>query len=510
MNAAPFKNHYLLQTRGTGLSRRMRGKVLVELIYVSDANSSWTQDEKTGFRNALSTAMKLLYSQAVAAGVNVHFSALANDYFFSRETAPSNISNVPRFVFNDYLKKQGFSDIDSFVRSRKTAYNMDEVTVILAIDEKFRPQAIHSLSSDVEYALLPKVIDVPTIAHEVLHTFGASDLYFPYHISELAMKYFPQSIMLGEDRTEVDPLTQFLIGWTDKLSSKACDFLSRTADLTVQRARIANNLNMSRGQEEGMIRKVAPYKSIGELVQKAEDEDPWAEYLLGICMKDGICMAKNPSQAEALFKRSARAGILLAASAYAQMLLCRKSLTKLDLEELEMILFGHGFRDIKINNLAVACLYNGFVFPKNQEYAVQQALRLYNNKSQDLGTPHSTVPLFKIATRYCVHIKELYTAVSKLRSDYETMLEEGDPDLQYFIACQKVQGTYIPRDLTGAYNLYNRSANKGNYLACEALVRGYKMGYWKDVAPALLHTWTTMATKARAQDPNAFCILMES
>ena len=82
-----------------------------------------------------------------------------------------------------------------------------------------------------------------TIAHEMLHPFGADDLYFPYDTdtarAELAKEYFPDDIML-----RVDPLlstltigayTAYKVGWTDSLDPKYEVFLAEGSASEIQR-----------------------------------------------------------------------------------------------------------------------------------------------------------------------------------------------------------------------------------------------------------------------------------
>jgi hypothetical protein len=64
-----------------------------------------------------------------------------------------------------------------------------------------------------------------TYAHEILHLFGAGDLYFPYdrasHRKEMARRYFPDDVMRRVDydmsRLTVGPFTAFRVGWLYKL-----------------------------------------------------------------------------------------------------------------------------------------------------------------------------------------------------------------------------------------------------------------------------------------------------
>ena len=64
-----------------------------------------------------------------------------------------------------------------------------------------------------------------TYAHEILHLFGAGDLYFPYdrdeRRKELARRWFRDDVMLRVDydmsRLTIGHFTAFRVGWLDKL-----------------------------------------------------------------------------------------------------------------------------------------------------------------------------------------------------------------------------------------------------------------------------------------------------
>ena len=64
-----------------------------------------------------------------------------------------------------------------------------------------------------------------TYAHEILHLFGAGDLYFPYdrvaRRKEMARRAFPDDVMRRVDydiaTLSVGPFTAFRVGWLDEL-----------------------------------------------------------------------------------------------------------------------------------------------------------------------------------------------------------------------------------------------------------------------------------------------------
>jgi hypothetical protein len=67
-----------------------------------------------------------------------------------------------------------------------------------------------------------------TYAHEILHLFGAGDLYFPYDRDDArkdrAARLFPNDVMYRVDydlnRLDVGAYTAFRVGWTNKLDPR--------------------------------------------------------------------------------------------------------------------------------------------------------------------------------------------------------------------------------------------------------------------------------------------------
>ena len=71
-----------------------------------------------------------------------------------------------------------------------------------------------------------------TIMHELLHQFGAIDLYYPKTVSRWSKQLLGKSIMREYDGTIVDELTAYLIGWIDSVSEETFAFLQNTAAIT--------------------------------------------------------------------------------------------------------------------------------------------------------------------------------------------------------------------------------------------------------------------------------------
>ena len=79
-----------------------------------------------------------------------------------------------------------------------------------------------------------------TLVHELLHLFGAVDLYYPENLKQVGKKYLPGSIMC--DGNVIDDLTRYLIGWKRQLQSDsmAWKFLEETKNITAEDVRKAN------------------------------------------------------------------------------------------------------------------------------------------------------------------------------------------------------------------------------------------------------------------------------
>ena len=60
-----------------------------------------------------------------------------------------------------------------------------------------------------------------TIAHELLHLFGAEDFYYPESREALAKEVYPEDIMLCDmpdlDHFTLGEYTAYTLGWTDSV-----------------------------------------------------------------------------------------------------------------------------------------------------------------------------------------------------------------------------------------------------------------------------------------------------
>ena len=504
-------DHIFLRSKNKGMSRCMRGNVLVEMVFVTDRQTDWVQDEKDQFYSVYKSAMEDLCKQAAAAGVKLSFSTVIGAFRYQGVMDPNAFSSVivPQ-VQAQYLQEQGFSNHREFIVSRKQTCNADEVALMFVMEKHFRAFAMSS--EDLEYCVLTESNDAHAISHELLHLFGAVDLYYPYHIYGLTMQYFPKTIMCTYEGQQVDPLTQYLIGWVDTLAPKAREFMDRVGAYSLGRYRHANILECYRGRDDELLQALTPYESTLDLIVKGAVDDPWAEFLLGLCYQEGIYFPRNLKDAEEHFARSGKTGLLISAAAHAQLLLCRGLRDSRDAEDLRLLLIYNSWGHMRFTTLRIACQLTGTGFPQNREEAIKIAISRYqDNEEAYLHYEKRSAKFYEIAEKLSSKMPELQAAVRKLREEYDTMLETDDPDLQYVIARLLLSGEGVERNPEGAFTLFHEAARKGNYLACRELARCCRQGIGTTRNTDLADQWEAYAEHCRKTNPlDAFCKVMES
>lgn len=235
--------HYFLGSRNAGASKRLCGNVVIVNFLVNDgAGSEFTAGEQEDFRSLVVAALQKLKRAAGAAGVPLTLRYV---------NYPIEIPERARYQSFDWIRsiprQFGKKSIEELQRYFEEAYGCDEAPVMMIVDRNARSYAYktgYANRSEEETSVIfsdqrDRPIDcrARTYLHELLHQFGASDLYYPALIDGTAKRYFPNSIMRGGD--EVDELTAYLIGWTDTPSAMARRFLEETLALDESSVRAA-------------------------------------------------------------------------------------------------------------------------------------------------------------------------------------------------------------------------------------------------------------------------------
>lgn len=249
--------------RYLNVCKDLRGDMLIYFIFVdSKETKPWSDYDIRSTIDSIRVAVDWLYQQA---NENIIYLKIKTDYYIGEEystikkslpmgtveksfTEPNitegieelnkwadNIAKKAGSSFN-IVQKDGIPEVKNpRDKERLVAYlrdenNVESVALLFMVNNYFKTDIsipVNILNSDdVEYAIVS--FKYPSeIAHNVLHLYGAADLYkTPYRRHEkkiaLAEKEFPNEIMLEPYAKNIWKLklsvyTKYLIGWHDEL-----------------------------------------------------------------------------------------------------------------------------------------------------------------------------------------------------------------------------------------------------------------------------------------------------
>jgi len=217
MDAPDYKKKALL-CREFGHCGKLLGKILPIFVLVSTPKYPWDETSKRNFYQTVHEMEAALISEAKRYGKSLSFESR---YFYY--SVKNEIGKQGKVTVEEILKEH-FSDwnIDKLQNYYAEHFKVDSAPfffVFNSFDRSYAYQGMRGYSLDGEYAILyteRKKYPAHTCMHELLHLYGANDLYYPDELKAIAEKYCPHSIMLAVDYTEVDSFTAYTIGWTDE------------------------------------------------------------------------------------------------------------------------------------------------------------------------------------------------------------------------------------------------------------------------------------------------------
>lgn len=221
--------HVYLASRGRGACAGFTGDVKMMVIFVSDPESSWTEEQIGQTKQEIETTMARIRQDAADYGAELNLTA---EYVTAKAEVP-----LVRDDWTDWANSAlasiflpGTKDGTAAVLEER--YGVDAVPIVFCTNQEGRSFAssFSSGTTGSEYALIYG--DTLELYHEVCHIFGAEDFYFPKEVADLADTYLPNSIMANSAEGVMDAMTAYSIGWTDTLSDDALQFLQKTAHLT--------------------------------------------------------------------------------------------------------------------------------------------------------------------------------------------------------------------------------------------------------------------------------------
>ena len=236
-----FATEHLLTTGiNQGACARLAGNVQLKVILVDTPKAQWDSTASAVFSKNVEEAVAALEAEAEGYGVSL---AIEAAYFSAQVTAAyDTIDSSP-------LAEEALQAVPGFTSALlKSISGQMELPVLICLPIPGRSVAIPAEDNDIEYAIVFSDSDQSSIRHELLHLFGARDMYIHDEVKAAAMAYFPDSIMLNiKAENTVDSFTAWCIGWTEEPDENAERFLTDTAHLTQEDLNAAWNEQMYTG-----------------------------------------------------------------------------------------------------------------------------------------------------------------------------------------------------------------------------------------------------------------------
>ncbi len=221
----------ILKTQSAGNAKVLRGNCTVVHFFTDTPGYTWTPDARAQVKARFDSAKAYIIGQASIYGVyDIRFTDVYYD-----TASPASISDgtYASSWVRDTLAAAGYIGIDDVADS-------DNFTVLFHINGAGRSfSMVDEGTGTEEYAVVFHSTEgaykscVATYIHEIMHNFGAVDLYgevLSAKGADLAALYFPSDIMRivpeNINQATVGLLTAKLIGWCDKVPPHITEFLN--------------------------------------------------------------------------------------------------------------------------------------------------------------------------------------------------------------------------------------------------------------------------------------------
>lgn len=227
-----------------GSAYELSGDIYTLSCFVSGPDDEWTYKEKLEMLNSLSESQKWIEKEAMTYSISVAFNeggnfGLNDDIelpFIERGNATGNesVDWVSKVLYKIGYKST--LELDSWIKKNTKADNYQVIIFVKGKGNGYAMAYSDEMEKEkyyVEGAVLYEKYNTngklssSSIAHEILHVYGAWDLYKTFEQSESneqrAKKLFPNSIMLKTsyniNELSIDSLSAWLIGWNQNPKS---------------------------------------------------------------------------------------------------------------------------------------------------------------------------------------------------------------------------------------------------------------------------------------------------
>ena len=228
-----------------GTCRNLSGRVSMLTVFVDDYVTQWTQEEIDEiYQNRINPAVQFLTEQARQRNIWLEFDTgyYATDASMGRVVQYQGVLDEYGFenhfpdVLDHVALSLGFSSKQELHDNVLQQSGADQLIIMVAVKSTGRSFAVSDRDDNpnhnVEYFVMYRnhwktreSTAASTVAHEMLHLFGAEDMYVEpdngqrYQRDAIAKKSFPRDLMYTEyyniwDNI-IDAYTAYAIGWSD-------------------------------------------------------------------------------------------------------------------------------------------------------------------------------------------------------------------------------------------------------------------------------------------------------
>lgn len=223
--------------RNVGSARQFEGKVAIYHLFANDSQASWSEPEKNEILSRLSQAYGFLNHQSEMHGKKVQFIEQIGPPVSVKRRLPTGTFVDPSWTEEVIRKGSGVESNELVARLKQTHKAKNAIICLhvnkpaLSYNLAFYENVAEEFSAErmVCFSTYPdsRPTSAATYAHEILHLFGAGDLYFPYdkddYRKQVAKRYFPNDVMFRVDynlyRLNVGAFTAYRIGWRNNLDA---------------------------------------------------------------------------------------------------------------------------------------------------------------------------------------------------------------------------------------------------------------------------------------------------
>lgn len=219
--------------RGAGSAATLRGRVALVEFFIADPGARWTPTTRTAVAQRMSDAKDFIHRHALILEQEVSFLKIDGLDIDMANRVPLEPFAHPGWTERVIQRATGLSGGD-FVAKIRSQHQASEVALCLHVNRaaiSYNLAYYSGVRSEfaaermVCFHQYPdgRLTTAATYAHEILHLFGAGDLYFPQDTNhdrkELARRWFPHDVMFRVDydidRLTIGPFTAYRVGWSN-------------------------------------------------------------------------------------------------------------------------------------------------------------------------------------------------------------------------------------------------------------------------------------------------------